>query len=114
MLAVAGKVFWGVFAKGALAERIARLFADNTGSAELGEAYLKEHPQEADAQQLVRSIVDGSPLIWSFRSDEELLQQIRTSVRADFAKGSTVRFSGWILSKTEARVLALVSLSRGN
>jgi hypothetical protein len=74
----------------------------------LGGAYLREHPDEASVA-ILRHLVFGqagegeptSPIV-----------RLRDGMRADFAASRTVRTDGWVLSRTEARLLALATLPR--
>lgn len=75
----------------------------------IGERYRADHPDEADAQSL-RASIHGrpGPLLWLLgapRTDTDAL------VRADFEGGRTVTVDGWVLSVTEARQCALLSLA---
>ena len=46
----------------------------------------------------------------ALKSPEVLRQRICDCVRAEFARGAVVNIDGWILSVTEARLYALVTL----
>jgi len=42
-------------------------------------------------------------------SRNELTERVRARVRADYSSGHTVRIDGWVLSRTEVRLAALVT-----
>jgi hypothetical protein len=70
--------------------------------------YLKNFPQERD----VRFLCESLGLELDTTADKAFLSEptILVRIEQDFAEGQTVSVSGWILSKTEVRVLALSSL----
>ena len=63
--------------------------------AEFGEAYLALQPDERHPEKL-RQLLQGL-------SDKTLV----ASTRQDFENGDTVTLLGWVLSRTEGRLLAL-------
>lgn len=65
----------------------------------LGRAYRTLHPAEAERGVLLALL----------QQQAKGLNLDRT-IRLDFSTGNTVRISGWILSRAEARVYALQSL----
>jgi hypothetical protein len=79
---------------------------DPTGSLEgvhaLGRAYLREHPEEADADRLAADLgIEGRPD----------LPQLAERVAAEFAAGDVVAVDGWRLAVSEARAAALMFLT---
>jgi hypothetical protein len=84
--------------------------AESTGGEldQIVDEYLKNFPQERDLRFLCESLSLGleNTTNMSFLSDPTVLVQIEQ----DFAGGRTLSLAGWILSRTELRVLALVSL----
>lgn len=107
--------------------RIARVFPFNSrssGSLEaffdrpdsarrIGAAYLRLHPQEADAASLRRSFASapgGAAGSLEAMGAGEFAGWIRDRRRGDFRDGRTVAVDGWILSITEARLCALLFL----
>ena len=70
--------------------------------------YLKNFPQERD----VRFLRESLGLELDTTADQAFLSEptILVRIEQDFAEGQTVSVAGWILSKTEVRVLALSSL----
>jgi len=96
-------------------ERLVRKFlrletTDLSRSKALGQSYLQNHPWEADLRRLTISIADSccrqeaSPTRWAH-------YDVEAQIRSDFVYGRTVEVNGWILSCTEARLYALLSLS---
>jgi|RhiMethySRZTD1v2_1073278.scaffolds.fasta_scaffold100984_2 hypothetical protein len=76
--------------------------------AQIVDEYLKNFPQERD----VRFLCESLGLELDTTADKAFLSEptILVRIEQDFAEGQTVSVSGWILSKTEVRVLALSSL----
>jgi hypothetical protein len=74
--------------------------------ANVGHAYLKVAPGEANVRKLERT------LSLPAKNPVDHLASLERAVRDDFANGRTVRVSGWYLSVTEARAAALVALTR--
>jgi hypothetical protein len=72
------------------------------------EEYLKNFPQERD----VRFLCESLGLELDPTADKAFLREptILVRIQQDFAEGHMVSVAGWILSKTEVRVLALSSL----
>jgi hypothetical protein len=82
------------------------LITDREGAARLGRSYLAAHPTEARSGVLVRDLVGAiEPTSVSGASRE-----VADRIRGDFAAGNTVVVEGWVLSRTEARLYALVVL----
>jgi hypothetical protein len=76
--------------------------------AQIVDEYLKNFPQERD----VRFLCERLGLELDTSADKAFLSEptILVRIEQDFAEGQTVSVAGWILSKTEVRVLALSSL----
>lgn len=76
------------------------------GVTRLGRAYLRDRPREAKAARLLRLLPEINPAAPA-RSQ---LAELARRVEADFTEGAIVRVRGWVLSRSEARGAALVSL----
>jgi hypothetical protein len=80
----------------------------------LGRSYLANYPEEADADRLVAEIeaaVTASGGTLSAVTDaDRMTAALQRLVRAEFARDQVASVSGWVLSRTEARLYALVSL----
>jgi hypothetical protein len=76
-------------------------------AARLGRAYLRLHPDEATPARLVRHLLGELASV----SPEIAGRRIAQGIAADFDAGRVTRVQGWILSRTEARLFALVALS---
>lgn len=76
--------------------------------AEVVDEYLKNFPQERDVHFLSERLT----LKLENATDKSFLSEptIIVRIQQDFEEGRVVSLAGWILSRTEARVLALVSL----
>ena len=63
--------------------------------------------KERDANELVALIIGSNS---AESTPENVRNLVDRRVRDDFAAGHTVRIHGWVLSRTEARLAALVTL----
>lgn len=76
----------------------------------VGHSYLQEHKGEANPRELATTIAESC-----HRQNADPARRddydVKTQIRTDFMHGRTVEVNGWILSRTEARLYALVSLS---
>jgi hypothetical protein len=91
------------------AERLAGMLSHAKSAARLGRFYLESAPQEADAARLV-ALLGVAPA--DRETDAALRARLDAHTRQDFINGDTVAVDGWLLSVTEARLCALVSLLR--
>jgi hypothetical protein len=90
-----------------LSARLAQLFTDPRSAEIIGAAYLKAaDAAEAAPERLIRAISDGEA---AFATLPEIAKAIRARIRRDFAEGAVVIVDGWMLSRTEARLCALIS-----
>jgi len=86
---------------------------DVAAAARLGQAYLDAHPQEAEHDALynrVMSTLQGHAGFTGAQTDGERFAAIATVVSEDYVAGDTVLAAGWVLSRTEARIYALLAL----
>ena len=83
------------------------LITDRDGAARLGRSYLDAHPTQARRAVLVRDLVGPTEPA----SAADASREVATRIRNDYAARSTVVVDGWVLSRTEARLYALVALS---
>jgi hypothetical protein len=76
--------------------------------ARIVDEYLEKFPEERGLRLLRESLSLKSETTtnFSFARDATILGQIQR----DFAEGHTLSLAGWMLSRTEVRVLVLVSL----
>jgi hypothetical protein len=98
----------------ALAARLTGCLSDAGGAYRLGAAYLVVAPEEADRARLALHIAGGAARARALarRDTPDLRRWLRGRQRRDFAAGRTVEVAGWVLSRTEARLCALVALAR--
>jgi hypothetical protein len=95
--------------------RLAGVLRHPDGAALLGRLYLAGHPQEADAARLatlIAAALDPALTPVSAATDTALRAGLEERIRTDFTRGEMVAVGGWLLSVTEARLCALVSLLR--
>ena len=82
------------------------LLPSNESARAVGRAYLDTAPEDFDPQGLVEDLFEGQ--------DRAEMQRLRgtvaSAVRADFEAGRTVSLHGWILSRTESQLCAMVTL----
>lgn len=79
---------------------LSRLPRDRRAARALGRAYLAEHPEEAGRLRALLAR-NATPLGAG---------ELRARIRRDFEEVRLVRVRGWLLSRTEARLCALVAL----
>lgn len=103
--------------EGLTAEPIRSLLASlghGKSAAVVGNAFLRRHPGEADAQHLATNIAADlrcrgcEP---GRASRARLRRAITEQVREDFAQNRVVDVDGWVLSATEARLYGLAALA---
>jgi hypothetical protein len=89
------------------------LFRHPDSARAIGAAYLALHPEEANADDLVKLISDvpEDPMVTLHASDAELRTWVRRRQAHDFASGHIVKLDGWLLSATEGRLCALTVLT---
>ncbi len=88
---------------------LAGLFTDRRSAGAVGAAYLRSvDDAEARPERLMRSILGDSP---ATMGQAELKQVIGTRIRGDFTENAVVVVDGWMLSRTEARLCALIALA---
>ncbi|MCU1368917.1 MAG: hypothetical protein JWO77_111 [Ilumatobacteraceae bacterium] len=73
----------------------------------LGRRYRADHPDEDDRDVLLERLGVAAGVAGSLR----FLSTLDAQVAEDYASGRTVRLDGWVLSQTEGRAAALVSLA---
>jgi len=107
---VAGPIaMWPVverFAAGDPAALLRGLVTHRGAAVALGRSYLEGNPTEAHRADLVRNLVGGGVPASTSRASREVASRIR----ADYRSGRTVVIEGWVLSRTEARLCALIAL----
>lgn len=91
-----------------LASRLAALIPHADSAARIGERYLASAPAEADPSLLVSSILGQHG--HEATADAVLRRVVGERRQRDFIDGNTVSVDGWVLSRTEARLCALVAL----
>ena len=92
---------------------VVQMFSDPTAARTVGRAYLRQYPDEADTARLIAELValqsgadvaDAAARISHFRG------RVSSRVARDFRGGNTVAVAGWVLSRTEARLCAVLCL----
>jgi hypothetical protein len=105
--AVGLRLYWSGARTPVGAERLASTLSHTDSAVRLGRRYLEGAPEEANAGRLI-ALIGTQPA--GGESDAALRERLQTCIRQDFIDGTTVAVDGWLLSLTEARLCALVSL----
>jgi hypothetical protein len=79
---------------------------------DLGTEYLTRHPDEGDRSILLGRLAGLVPPLALLGNGERTPGGFNEQVRRDFLDGDIVRMGGWLLSRTELRLCALVALDR--
>jgi hypothetical protein len=111
--AIGLRLYWSGGSVMREARRLAGMLRHPDSAAWLGRLYLEGRPREADAALLVTLIgAARGPALppASPTTGKALRESLEARIRNDFIFGNTVAVDGWLLSITEARLCALVSL----
>ena len=89
-----------------------RLFPNVRAAVTVGDLYLQKQPEEGSTAWLAYELFGND----AFRDvdrdgDERLRERLRTSRDLDFRNDDLVVLNGWVVARTEARLLGLLSLS---
>jgi hypothetical protein len=111
----------GVLAGGLLAQRTAvwarrqpviewaGQFTGTPSAFDLGVEYLTRNPGEADRSALLTLLASAIPFSSLLHGPDGAHVGFHDQVRRDFIDGQTQRMGGWLLSRTELRLCALVA-----
>jgi hypothetical protein len=96
-----------------LASKLSQIFPHRDSAAAVGREYLKVTPLEADASQLIELIGPPKKFITARATAgaEAFADWLQAKQRDDFERGRVVLVQDWMLSRTEARLCALVALT---
>jgi hypothetical protein len=95
------------------AAQLSGVLRHQAAAGEIGRAYLRAHPSEADPERLVAGITGGweeGPAELDRLGRDALRLRLREQIRTDFAEGRTVLVDGWMLAASEARLFGLSAL----
>jgi hypothetical protein len=90
------------------------LIGDRDAVLRFGDAYLRSYPEESQLSALVSEIEE--PIPGDGESDKSAVSQavsvgmLERRVRDDYRRGEVVSVSGWLLSRTEARLYGAAAL----
>lgn len=78
----------------------------------IGAAYLRRHPEEHGTDALVDALLADHPALHTalHRERVQLRSVLDAGVRRDYSHGHTTVVDGWVLSRTDARLCALVAI----
>lgn len=80
-------------------------------AAAIGRRYLGTRPSEASAPWLAERVLGARALdVPRDRNLAEIRRRLRTLRLADFRSGDLVYIDGWALTRTEARLMALIAM----
>jgi hypothetical protein len=79
---------------------------------EIGEAYRKSNKMESTLDDITNALfsADGSESYRGNGDEKSISTFLGDRIKNDFVNGNTVEINGWILSVTEARQCAYLSL----
>jgi hypothetical protein len=95
------------------AAQLSGVLRHQAAAGEIGRAYLRAHPSEADPERLIAGITGGweeGPAELDRLGRDALRLRLREQIRTDFAEGRTVLVDGWMLAASEARLFGLSAL----
>jgi hypothetical protein len=95
------------------AAQLSGVLRHQAAAGQIGRAYLRAHPSEADPERLIAGITGGweqGPAELDRLGRDALRLRLREQIRADFAQGRTVLVEGWVLATSEARLFGLSAL----
>lgn len=98
-----------------LQNNLLALFKHLPSAQAVGNEYLHTFPDASDAEILLSQICEGCEGGMNSLSQmnrRELQKWIRDRQQQDFAQGQTLTLKGWVLSKTEVQLCALVTLAK--
>lgn len=99
------------FPAGAAAGPVDGIFPDLRAAAAVGRQYLRQHPQEASEAWLTAMLFGSEwPSAQADGSRDEWMEKIRQGRQRDFLDGDVVVLDSWFFARTEARLLALISM----
>jgi hypothetical protein len=94
-------------------QAICSLSRSNDSAVRLGKKYLLHHPEYRNARLLTESIFSGwseSKKLIAFSEPRILKEILNRQIRQDFRLNNVSSLDGWVLSNTELRQWALLSL----
>jgi hypothetical protein len=97
----------------AVAAKLANFYIDKESAKIVGLEYLRSVPSEAKVgllTDLICSFEGEQRAAFNQANKEKLRQMLLLRQRQDFEHGRVANVRGWILSKTECRLCALVAL----
>ena len=78
------------------------------GASELGRWYLAQTPHENDPNFLCRAALSVDLAALETLSPQQIREKVVASSRADYLAGDVLHADGWVVSRAEARLGALI------
>lgn len=91
-------------------QALGNLFRHRSSAIAIGNAYLRGHPQERNLQDLLQALFEGAPGPDVRGEPIAGRRYFEKKIRNDFQAERTVTVEGWVLSLTEARLCAAITL----
>ena len=90
-------------------------FGGHTDTARaIGEAYVRQLGLDTSAESIRKASLSALEVIERSSSQQNAITALALAVRRDFQQGRSVQLEGWIVSRTEAELCALVLLPATN
>ncbi len=87
-------------------------FLDEGSLRVIGNSYLVIRPDENSKERLLNAIIQGMHIIQTMKNDRaNTAMDIEQKAEMDFKSDKFIIVKGWVISETEARQCALLSLS---
>lgn len=93
-----------------LADQVLALFSTPGDAGAVGRAYLARHPAEADRDHLLEAVFGPLRPRQAGHVPANPGVEIAARIRDDLDRADVVFVKGWMLSRTQARLCAIVSL----
>ena len=87
--------------------------ADLAAVQDIGATYLKEDGRDRNLETLQAAVNEATTLLAEDMPAATMLLTLQRAIADDFENNTTVSVAGWVLSRTEAQLCALLFLNRG-
>ena len=77
----------------------------------IGGVYLNQYPLESESEMLVSRLSDKLALDLTLASDSDIEKALLRTIKDDYTNFQTILLDGWLLSRTECLLAALVAVS---
>jgi len=91
---------------GAIQAKISKLFSDIKHAQSVGQRFLELHPDQAHLPLLLEGVGESG-----IDSPSFAVKDVDCLIREDFILGNTVLLDGWVLSRSELNLCAILAIS---